>query len=73
MDPTGNAEVALAESFEGKAHALEDHHFFRLARTLREIADSYRLQGAQTAAEHEQPREDKDDGQSPKPRVDCDD
>lgn len=42
VDPTGEAEKKLARGYDHKAEEVENAGYFRLAATLREIADSYR-------------------------------
>lgn len=47
-DPDGSVFDNLAEKYESEAEEADKEGFFRLARTMRELADSYRNEAEQT-------------------------
>jgi hypothetical protein len=51
-DPSGSPERALADEYRGKAEAVEDAGFQRLATTLREIAEGYELDAKRIVDSH---------------------
>lgn len=52
VDPTGKPEQELAEQYEKKADDVENEGCYRLAATLRRIAESYNRDAKQIVAEH---------------------
>lgn len=52
VDPTGRPEKELADSFRTKAEEVETAGFYRLAKSLRDLADSYDEQAEQIVARH---------------------
>ncbi len=53
VDPTGKPESDLAAKYEQKADEMERLQFSRLARTLRDLADSYHFEAQQRIIEAE--------------------
>lgn len=51
VDPTGNLERELAEQYRQKAETIENAGYYRLASTLRELADSYESDANRIATE----------------------
>jgi len=52
VDPEAKPEKALAEQYEQKAKAVEAEGFSRLGGTLRELAESYRLEASEIRRTH---------------------
>jgi len=47
VDPTGQQERELAEKYHAQAEKVESHGYYRLANSLRDLADSYNLNAEQ--------------------------
>lgn len=52
IDPKAEPELALAQEYRGKADAVENAGFHRLASTLRDIAENYEREARRIQAEH---------------------
>lgn len=50
VDPTGQPEIELATKYRVRAEAIENHGFFRVANTLRELAASYEREADRVAS-----------------------
>lgn len=52
VDPSGNAELELAAKYEKQADDIENVGFFRLAQTLRNLAESHKKEAKRVVEEH---------------------
>jgi hypothetical protein len=53
IDPSGAAEITLAEQYEGKAENVNAEGFLRIGGALRDLASSYRREADQVRADAE--------------------
>jgi len=56
VDPTGNPEKELAAKYRQQADEVENAKYYRLAITLRNLADSYENEAKRTIEEHKDGR-----------------
>ena len=52
VDPSGHSEKELAAKYRAQAEAIEGAGFFRLANTLRDLAESYEREAERVVREH---------------------
>ena len=52
VDPSGHSEMELAAKYRAQAEAIEGAGFFRLANTLRDLAESYEREAERVVREH---------------------